>query len=136
MAVLRTFWLRSRQDASRSSTSTDSEQNVASKLSRFQRWVKRVIGASSGSERTEITIQTDQFLLVRSSRPTRGWCAECGREVDMLGLKEAGALGGAPQSPMSQPLLFGHEDARVWHWSHAPDGSPQVCLESVLKSGK
>lgn len=114
---------------------TDIEQNVASTLSRFRCWVKKVVEAGFGAQRTEMTIQTDQLLIIRGHASTRGWCPECGREVDMLGLKEAEALGGAPHPLTIQPLLPGWAVSRGWHWSQAPDGSPQVCLESVLKSG-
>lgn len=59
----------------------------------------------------------------------RGWCRECGREVDMVGLKEAVALTGA-----TQPMLAEYPGNAGWHWSQTEDGSPLLCLESLLKS--
>ena len=47
----------------------------------------------------------------------------------MIGLKEAEALTGTTQAMLSSG--GGNPD---WHWSQAEDGSPLLCLESVLKS--
>jgi len=33
------------------------------------------------------------------------------------------------------PMLPGCGEQPGWHWSQASDGSPLICLESVLKSG-
>jgi hypothetical protein len=57
----------------------------------------------------------------------------------MVGLKEAEALSGMTQPMLSQPLttqptLPACGDSVGWHWSQAADGSPLVCLESLLKS--
>jgi hypothetical protein len=62
----------------------------------------------------------------------------------MVGLKEAEAISGMTQPALSQPLktqplttqpmLHGCGDNGGWHWSQAADGSPLVCLESLLKS--
>jgi hypothetical protein len=95
-------------------------------------------------KRTEITLETDRIWIIRRSRSRRAWCAECGREVDMVGLKEAETLSGMTQPTLSQPLtnqpltgqpmLPGCGDSGGWHWSQAADGSPLVCLESLVKS--
>jgi hypothetical protein len=47
----------------------------------------------------------------------------------MIDLKEAEALTGTTQAMLSD----GRAD-RGWHWSQAEDGSPLLCLESLLKS--
>ncbi len=57
----------------------------------------------------------------------------------MVGLQEARTLLGMtqrmmPQPLTTQPMLPGCGDLRDWHWSQAADGSPLVCLESLLKS--
>jgi len=36
-------------------------------------------------EKTEITIETDQILIIRRRRSVRFWCQECGSPVDMVG---------------------------------------------------
>ena len=105
----------------------------------FWRWAKVSERAVAAYKRTEITVETDRVWIIRKSHSTRGWCAECGREVDMVGLKEADALLGMTQPRLSQPLstqpmLPGCGDRRGWHWSQAADGSSLVCVESVLGS--
>ncbi len=103
---------------------------MANNLARFWRWTKDVAGTITVQKRTEITIETEQVVVVRKhQRPVRSWCQECGCEVDMIDLKEAEALTGAPQAMLSS----GGADQR-WHWSQAEDGSPLICLESLLKS--
>lgn len=101
-------------------------------------------GTAAAYRRAEITVETDQILIIRKSHSERGWCAECGREVDMVSVNEVGAPTGRTQlaatrsstgqSSSTVPMLPGCGDSRGWHWSQAADGSPRVCLESVLKS--
>ena len=101
---------------------------MANNLARFWRLIKGMADAANRRKRTEITIETDQVLIIRHRRSVRSWCQKCGREVDMVGLKEAEALTG-----MTQPLLVDGQAEQAWHWSQAEDGSPLVCLESLLK---
>lgn len=75
-------------------------------------------------KRTEITIETDQILIIRRRSSTQVWCRECGREVNIVGLGEAGVLTGMsgqalrdcaqaprlahrPRPRRSRPHLFG-----------------------------
>jgi hypothetical protein len=105
----------------------------------FRRWAKVSELSVAPYKRTEITLETDRIWVIRRSHSRRAWCAECGREVDMVMVKEAAALLGMTQPMLSQPLttqpmLPGCGDSGGWHWSQAADGSPLVCVESVLKS--
>jgi len=106
----------------------------------FRRWTKVSERAVAAYKRTEITLETDRIWIIRKLHSRRAWCAECGREVDMVGLKEAEALSGTMQPKLSRPLTTqpmlpgGRGDGRGWHWSEAADGAPLVCLESLLKS--
>jgi hypothetical protein len=95
----------------------------------FRRWAKASDQAVVAPRRTEITVQTDRVWIIRKSHPKRVWCADCGREVDMVGLKEAEAFFG-----VNQPLLPDSDGGRGWHWAQSTDGSPLVCLESVLRA--
>lgn len=78
-------------------------------------------------KRTRITIETEQVLIIRRRGCTRRWCWECGRDVDMVELDQAGALTGVAHRRL-------RECARIekWHLAAAPDGSPLVCLDSLL----
>ena len=103
---------------------------MANNLARFWRWTKNVTGIITVQKRTEITIETDQIVVIgKRHRSVRSWCQECRCEVEMIGLKEAEALTGTTQAMLSSG--GGNPD---WHWSQAEDGSPLLCLESVLKS--
>lgn len=79
--------------------------------------------------RTEVTIETDRVLIIQRRHSTRVWCRECAREVDMVGLADAGVLTGITQ----QGVRHGAQ-ARKWHFSDGQDGAPLICLESLLKS--
>ena len=76
----------------------------------------------------EVTVQTDQLLVIRRRRSGRVWCETCGREVETLDPQEAGKLAAA-----SQPLLAGKAGPEAWHMCVGHDGQPLICLESLLK---
>jgi hypothetical protein len=80
-------------------------------------------------KRTEVTVETDRVLIIRRRRALRAWCQECGCEVDMVDLREAGALPG-----MSERGLRDGAEAHRWHVYEGQDGIGLVCLESLLKS--
>jgi hypothetical protein len=80
-------------------------------------------------KRTEITVETDRVLIVRRRRALRVWCPECGGEADMVGLGEAEALTG-----VSGQALHDRAQACRWHLAEGPNGTPLICLESLLKS--
>ena len=101
----------------------------------FRRWAKVSERPAAAYKRTEITLETDRIWVIRRSHSTRAWCAECGREVDLVMLKEAEALSGMSQPLTTQPMLPGCGDSEGWHRSQAADGSPLVCLESLLGRG-
>jgi hypothetical protein len=80
-------------------------------------------------KRTEITIETDQVLIIRRRRVVRLWCRECGCEVEMVGQEEAAALAGLLGKDLpdcAQP--------RGWHISQGQAGTGLICLESLLKT--
>jgi hypothetical protein len=79
--------------------------------------------------RTEITVETDQVVVIRRARFLRGWCPECGSEVDRVCLPDAHAVVG-----MSGKARGASTVAQGWHVSVGQDGAVLVCLESLLKS--
>ena len=104
------------------------EPSAGRNLSRFQRWAKSLGTVLTPAKRTEITVETSKVLIIRKRRSTRGWCEQCGREVDLIRLEEAEAL--ADVMPLEGECA--HADA--WHMCEGPDGTPRVCIESVRDS--
>jgi hypothetical protein len=102
---------------------------VEGNLSRFQRWAKRLVGAETTQKKTEVTVETDRVLIIRRRLTKRGWCRECACEVDMVELSEVQALTNKSQLELRDGSL-----SQRWHFSEDEDGSPLVCLESLLKS--
>ena len=78
-------------------------------------------------KRTRITVETEQVLVIRRRGCARRWCQECAREVDMVSFAEAGALTGLAERQLC-------ECARTEKWHLAVDGSPLICLESLLNA--
>jgi hypothetical protein len=79
--------------------------------------------------RTEITVETDQILIIRRTRAIRAWCEDCGCEVDMVDQGEVQAIAG-----ISGQALRDFAGANHWHLSEGQDRTGLVCLESLLKS--
>lgn len=80
-------------------------------------------------KRTRITIETEQVLMIQRTGSNRRWCPECCREVEMVRFVQAAALAGVP-------LAVFRECARTepWHLAEAQDGTPLICLDSLLKA--
>src|SRR5271155_1610537 len=84
--------------------------------------------AVTAKKRIETTTQPDQVVRLRKRGHTRRWCPECGSEVDVLDLVQSQA------STVAQARLRESAAAKKWHYLEAPEGTPLVCLESLLKS--
>lgn len=102
---------------------------MASNLSRFRGWAKKWTGTKHSQRQTEVTVETRRFLVIRRRQMLRGWCQECGCDVDMVGMPELERVSG-----MSALDLRDSNQAGTWHFCKAPDGTAQICLESLLRS--
>jgi len=78
-------------------------------------------------KRTEITIETNEVLVVRRTKVYRGWCPHCARKVDMVELPEARAMAGMSVESVD---LAG---SAKWHLFEEQEPA-LVCLESVLRA--
>ena len=85
-------------------------------------------------KRTEITIETDHVVVVRRRSSRRVWCSECGHEVEVVGLSEAGLSQISTIAGGTQPLIGESSGIEGWHVFEDRDGSLVICLKSVLKS--
>jgi len=82
-----------------------------------------------GTRRMHIIIETDEVTIIRRHCARRTWCLECAREVELIGMDEAGALVG-----MTQRAVRDCAETRGWHLSDPGDGTQLVCLTSLLKT--
>jgi hypothetical protein len=101
----------------------------------FRRWAKISRRGVGVREKTEITVETEQLWIIQKSHASRGWCADCGREVDMVRLSDAVLLSdkGTPALP-GPPSLPDPGHPQGWHGSRAADGTMMICLDSLRKS--
>jgi hypothetical protein len=93
------------------------------------RRAKAWVVATGTSKRTQITIETSRVLIIRRTRSIRARCVECAREVDMVGLEEAGILTG-----MTPPALRESAATGKWHFSESSEGALLICLDSLVES--
>ena len=79
------------------------------------------------SRKIEITIQTDQRVVIRGSVATRNWCHKCGAEIETVSLETARIL--------AEAITPGIEDPLLWvdlHILPVGDGGHRLCLRSLL----
>ena len=80
-----------------------------------------------GNRRTEIRIETERVLLVRSgSRPLLAWCARCGRKVEMLEPRQAVKAG-----RVSERVIYRWVEEGKLHFLESSDGELLICLKSL-----
>jgi len=80
-------------------------------------------------KRTEITVETDQVLIIRQRRSgVRAWCDGCAEQVKMARAEEAAALAG-----VTARTIYRWVEAEKVHFTETPDGSLFICLNSLLK---
>ena len=84
-------------------------------------------GTQTVSRRVEITIHTQQTLIIHGAEAGRGWCPQCNREVDMVTLDTARLLAGVDETTITERLRSGG-----WHASMAMSGSLRVCVASMF----
>jgi hypothetical protein len=79
------------------------------------------------AKRTILTIETESLLVIRGKGAPKSWCAECATETEMIGLENLGVVTNLDRSATEEWL-----SSSDLHHSVAPDGSPVVCLNSLL----
>jgi hypothetical protein len=78
-----------------------------------------------GYKRTEITVESDEVVVVRRMRIYRGWCEQCQRDVDMVSDADARLI------VKASGYQEGQEEPVGWHRCGGEEPS-LVCLESLL----
>jgi hypothetical protein len=80
------------------------------------------------AKHTKITVETESLLVLRGRIPLRAWCPECGGEVEMIPLDDLGVVSNLQPQEVRSWL-----ESEGMHHATAADGSPMICLNSMLK---
>ena len=77
--------------------------------------------------RTEITIETERLLIIRSRKTSaQAWCTSCGRQVQMITIDEA-----AQESKVSSRLVYRLVEADQLHFIETTDKRVLICVNSL-----
>ena len=74
----------------------------------------------------QITVETDQIVVIRRKRVTRVWCGECNADADFIPVEEINRVVDAGITSVPGGSL---------HFGKAPDGSTVVCSNSLVTKG-
>ena len=82
---------------------------------------------------TEITIETERYLVVSRRRETANlWCSDCAATVLMLTVDEAARAGCS-----NSLVIYALAEAGLLHFSVMPEGRLFICSNSLaFESGK
>jgi hypothetical protein len=80
------------------------------------------------AKHTKITIETDSLLVLRGRKALRAWCPQCVAESEMIPLEGIGVISNL--SPTEVEIWLESEGI---HRSQTSDGTPLICLNSLLK---
>jgi hypothetical protein len=82
-------------------------------------------------KKTRITVENEQVLIIRRRGCPRRWCRQCGGEAEMVEFTQVAALTGVAQRSIRDVAK-----ERKWHLAEAVDGTPLICLDSLLNSAR
>ena len=74
--------------------------------------------------RTEITFETDRWVIVKRHRRT-AWCGTCSRRVEMLNVDDAAIL-----AQVNSRTVFQWAESGTVHSSETPEGLLLICPHS------
>jgi hypothetical protein len=77
--------------------------------------------------RTEITLQTERTISIKSSRALTALCEQCGREVQMFTPGQAALISG-----LSSREVYHRVETSEVHFTETVEGLLLVCLDSLL----
>ena len=80
------------------------------------------------AKRAKLTIETESLLILRGRDSLRMWCPRCASQSEMIRLEGTGVISNL--APLEVEEWLASEDL---HRSQAADGSPLICLNSLLK---
>ena len=89
-------------------------------------WTRAIQGGPVAlHKKTQITIETDQVLIIRRQCVGKAWCRVCEQEVDVVRTDQARGLLGSATDAAGQPT-------RRWHFCQDAEGSALICLNSLM----
>jgi hypothetical protein len=110
------------------SHASDGAQSIIRHLA-AQNFLQDRKGIVKKKTRTEITVETDELLIIRRRRKVaRALCPECGAQAMMIPLEEAVTLSG-----VSSRVIHRWAEAGQIHFRETPDGFLLVCLDALLR---
>lgn len=75
--------------------------------------------------RTEITLETDRWVVIRPHKKKRWWCSNCARDVEMMSLDEATLF-----AEVSSRTIFQWAESGAIHSSETAEGLLLICPNS------
>jgi len=75
-------------------------------------------------KRTEITVETDRWLVVKRHRRT-AWCTACSRQVEMLNIDDAAIF-----AQVNSRTIFRWAESGAVHSTESPEGLLLICPHS------
>lgn len=75
--------------------------------------------------RTEITIETHQFLVIRTGCLTEGWCERCERQVSRISLQAVTAAG------INAEEIMQRVSEGSLHFKGSIEGVSFICLDGA-----
>ena len=79
------------------------------------------------AKQTKITIETESLLILKGRTTNRAWCPDCASEREVIELEDIGVI-----SNLERPALEEWLNSGNLHRSLAADGSPLICLNSLI----
>jgi hypothetical protein len=76
---------------------------------------------------TRITIETQSLMICHGRSSTRGWCARCAQEAEMIALESIAVRSNLVPHEVEKWLNAGD-----LHRSRTPSGTELICLNSLL----
>lgn len=82
--------------------------------------------------RTEITIETDEIMVLRHRiKVSRSWCAQCSEQTALVTADQAAVVAG-----VSSRTIYRWVEADKLHFMETPEGLLLICLNSIPHSGE
>jgi len=97
----------------------------ARRMLKFPRWAS---SAKVMAKQTKITIETESIFVLHGRTSIRAWCPQCGSEAEMVALESTAVVSNLGPEELTQ--WFASQEL---HHSQTADGSPLICLNSLLK---